>query len=150
MCDYCDCRSIPEIATLSNDHERIQAITATLRRLLAAGAADREEIDRLLRDLRVELDVHTRREEAGVYSVFRDVGLDFDYAGRFIGEHALAADLLDRAESERDRSAIDELLAHLDRHILDEESDVFPAARQLFSGADWAEVDRRLTAAGVG
>lgn len=99
-------------------------------------------IDRLLRDVRAELEPHTDREEAGLYSVFRTVGLDFDYAKRFLDEHSDLSELL--AGAFDDHAAVTDLLAHLDRHILEEESDVFPAARQLFSGADWEEVDRRL------
>jgi len=41
------------------------------------------------------------------------------------------------------------LLDRLDRHILEEESDVYPAARQLFAGAHWVEVHERLAAAGI-
>ncbi len=147
MCDYCDCRSIPEIAALSLDHERVMSIVAQLRHLIATQATQRrrEEIDRLLDALQADLELHTRREEVGVYSVFREVGLDFDYPKRFVDDHADIRALLARALG--DTAVVGELLERLDRHVLEEESDVFPAARQLFSGADWAEVERRLVVA---
>ena len=147
MCDYCGCRSIPEIGTLSLDHERIQSIMGRLRRLIAEARPGGEEVDRLLHDVQADLEPHTDREEAGLYTVYREVGLDFDYAKRFVDDHADIADLLTLAFD--DHTAITELLKRLDRHILEEESDVFPAASQLFSGSDWAEVDRRLVAAGL-
>lgn len=147
MCDYCDCRSIPEIGALSLDHERVLSTMGKLRHLTASPMlqSSREEMYRLLEALQAELEPHTRREEVGVYSVFREVGLDFDYSKRFVDDHTDIADLL--ARSFDDHTVVNELLARLDRHLLEEESDVFPAARQLFSGADWAEVERRLVAA---
>ncbi len=99
----------------------------------------------MLEQVQAELEPHTRREEVGVYSVFREVGLDFDYSKRFVDDHVDITDLLTRSFG--DHTVVTELLARLDQHILEEESDVFPAAQQLFSGADWAEVERRLVVA---
>ena len=71
MCDYCDCRSIPEIALLSVEHERVLSLMAKLRRLDNAepSSGDADERARLLHELRVEFEPHTRREEIGVFSV---------------------------------------------------------------------------------
>jgi len=149
MCDYCDCRSIPEIALLSVEHERVLSLMAKLRRLDNAepSSGDADERARLLHELRVEFEPHTRREEIGVFSVLADVGIDASYARRFKDDHTDIADLLER--SSNDHAVITGLLDRLDRHILEEESDVFPAARQLFAGAHWVEVQERLAAAGI-
>jgi len=149
MCDYCDCRLIPKIGALSIEHERVLSLMATLRRLDNAepSPAIAEESTRLLTELRVEFAPHTRREEVGLFSMFDEVGIDADYTKRFADDHVDIADLLERSAT--DHGAITDLLDRLDRHILEEETDVYPAARQLFSAAHWAEVHDRLGAAGI-
>ena len=68
MCDYCDCRSHPEIAALSADHEVLLALLADLRRATDAGDAERAEMP-----LGALLDDHVAREESDLFPAARQL-----------------------------------------------------------------------------
>jgi hemerythrin-like domain-containing protein len=87
--------------------------------------ADHERLLDLTTQLRALLARHTRREEEGIFSALRDVGAG-EYVDRFDRDHAVVESLLDELEG----------------HIAVEESDLFPAARQLLGPAEWDEVER--------
>ena len=138
MCDYCDCRSITEIADLSIEHERVLALTRSLRHGAGRRPAD---IDADLRDLRSALAPHTRREETGVFAVLAAIDCDPAYRRRFLDDHARIDEMIERALV--DRAAVARLVELVERHIFEEETDLYPAIRQLFSPADWHEVEHR-------
>ena len=139
MCDYCDCRSQPQIAALSAEHERLLAITAAIRRGLAAGRAVRPELD----ELTELLAPHAQKEEVGLFAVLRQAGVAEDYVGHFEEEHRRLEGLLETAGSE-DQAAT-ALVDLLDEHILREETDMFPAARQLLDAAQWDTIDEAVS-----
>jgi hemerythrin-like domain-containing protein len=137
VCDYCDCRSHPEIAELSADHDRVAALLARLEQAVAA-ANDREAavVAAAVHEI---LEPHAAREEDGVfYELGREVGRD--YVARFEAEHALIHRLLAEASGPSWRSAAAELVVVLRDHMLREETDLFPAAHQLLSPAQWAAI----------
>ena len=80
MCDYCDCRSHPELAELSDEHDRIHVLLDRLR-----STAD---------ELRNALDAHTRREERGVFAQLRQE-VDAAYLARFLVDHERVHELVD-------------------------------------------------------
>ena len=139
MCDYCDCRSQPQIAALSAEHERLLAITAAIRRGLATGRAVRPELD----ELTELLAPHAQKEEVGLFAVLRESGVADDYVGHFEAEHRRLEGLLETAGSE-DQAAT-ALVDLLDEHILREETDMFPAARQLLDAAQWDAIDEAVS-----
>ena len=139
MCDYCDCRSQPEIAVLSDQHEQILSVIAALRRALADGVDS--ELAPCVSALSDLLLPHARREEVGVFAQLRDA-VSTGYVGRFEREHVeierqLTAPALDR-------SSLASVLDVLSEHILDEETDMYPAARQLLDATQWAAVDHAV------
>jgi len=133
MCDYCGCRSEPEIAALSADHERMLALTAGLRRALAADVPANALID----ELAGLLGPHARREERGVFAALVAEGIDAEYVMRFEHEHDTLEELLAGAERRQQMLRIVDLL---EDHILREESDLFPAAHQLLGSDAWATI----------
>ena len=143
MCDYCDCRAIPEIGGLSDEHERVLAVTHRLKRRLRADPdSDDGSVTGLLAELRNLLEPHTRREEIGIFAVLAHIDCEPMYRTHFLDDHvdidrALAGDDMDRAE-------ISALVELVERHIFEEETDLYPALRQLFSPADWTAVEHRL------
>lgn len=133
MCDYCDCRSEPEIAALSAEHDQLMALLHELRE-----AADSEDHDLLVRtaaELRSRLDRHATREEQGLFTQLR-VEVGDAYVDAFATDHERIHSLVGAAAA-GDVGAARALDRTLRDHILLEESDLFPAAHQLLSPAQW-------------
>ncbi len=82
---------------------------------------------------------HAEREQAGLFAALRDVGVDQEYLGRFERDHQRIDDLLAKANSEP--SAVEAVIELVEDHIRREETDMFPAARQLLDPARWDVVD---------
>ena len=135
MCDYCDCRSQPEIKLLADQHEQILAVAEALR---AAHSLPTERVAALLHDLADLLVPHTTREEVGLFAQLRAVVAP-EYLARFVDDHRRMDELL--AASVHDHCHIGELVDLLDEHTRDEETDMHPAARQLLGPEQWAAVD---------
>jgi hemerythrin-like domain-containing protein len=145
MCDYCDCRSHPQIASLSADHERLQSLLTEI-----AGAADghdRERCRSLAGRLRRILDPHADREERGVFAQLRAAGVDDDYVARFEDEHVLVHALVAGLASDEWLSEARRLVEVLRGHIAREETDLFPAAHQLLHPAQWDVIDAEVGSA---
>lgn len=138
MCDYCDCRSQPEIQALSDEHEAILAVVGGLRR-----AGDRAAIAGGLDTLEALLRPHTRREEAGIFTQLHPLVAP-GYVGRFRVDHDRIDDLL--AAAREGRAPLGAFLDVLQEHILEEETDMYPAARQMLGAVEWDAIDRTLDA----
>jgi len=144
VCDYCGCRSEPEIAALSADHEHMLSLTARLRRAHAAG----EPLSELAGGLADLLGPHARREEVGVFAALLEEGIDSTYVERFEQEHENLEALTTRDISPGQALQLVELL---EGHIFREETDLFPAAHQLLGSDAWTMIaashdDRDVTA----
>ena len=133
MCDYCGCRSEPEIAALSADHEHMLALTARLRHTHAAGVP----LSELVAELAALVEPHARREERGVFAALIEEGIDSDYVARFEHDHDTLHELLSRGQPPGQPLRLVELL---EDHILREETDLFPAAHQLLGSDAWAAI----------
>jgi len=133
VCDYCGCRSEPEIAALSADHERFLVLTARLRRAHESGV----EASELTAELAGMLGPHARREERGVFAALVAEGIDPEYVTRFEHDHSELEELLSGGDVRAQTMRIVELL---EDHILREESDLFPAAYQLLGSEAWATI----------
>ena len=138
MCDYCDCRSQPAIAELTADHETLRALTAEVRR--AVRSSDVVRLPAVTRRLADALPPHAEREERGVFAALERVGADPASVARFTRDHETLHTLLG-ASCDGEPDAALALADLLDDHIAREESDLFPAARQLLAPADWDVVD---------
>jgi hemerythrin-like domain-containing protein len=133
MCDYCDCRSHPEIAGLAAEHEHLEAL---LRELAGrAGAGDEAGARAVLAQLRADLEHHAGREEAGIFAALRAAGVDRAYVGRFLDDHDELHALVTGSGDWREQAG--EVTRLLHAHIHREESDLFPAAHQLLTPAQW-------------
>ncbi len=137
MCDYCDCRSHPQIAALAAEHEQALARTAAIRRAVATAADPGELVARLA----AELPPHFDREERGVFRQMRASGIGEDYVDTFDREHDELEALL---AAEVTPAVATRLVELLEDHILREETDMFPAAHQLFAPTDWDEIDAEV------
>lgn len=139
MCDYCDCREIPEIHELSDEHEHIRDLVDRLRR--GVGSGEEPAAAAVLAELQAALEPHLVREERGLFVELADGGAEREL-NALVGDHARArAGLLSREPAVPGWSAgitgdLDELVAHIEL----EEYDVFPASRLLLDDAAWARV----------
>jgi len=137
MCDYCDCRSQPEIQALSDDHERILHVVAALR--TGVDCEPPGHLDDRLDDLVRLLAPHTAREEIGIFQRLQAAHIADGYVARFEHDHRVIDALIDAART--DHRVIGRLLDEIVHHITDEEADMYPAARQVLAPADWDAVD---------
>ena len=142
MCDYCGCRSNPEIASLSDDHIRFLELVEALEQAVDGRDADAGRA--LMRQLHDELHVHDGREERGIFVQLREIVPDGGYVDVFAREHVELHHLLEEAEGDGWREAARHATEMLRDHILREESDLFPAAYQMLSPAQWGAVARAL------
>jgi iron-sulfur cluster repair protein YtfE (RIC family) len=131
MCDYCDCRSEPEIAALSAEHEHMLSLTARIRRATAMG----EPTGEVVAELAEILIPHSRREERGVFAALTAEGIASSYIELFESDHDALEALLSRSDDPRQPMLLVELL---EAHILREETDLFPAAHQVLGSRAWA------------
>ena len=136
MCDYCDCRRIPEIADLGAEHELIEALGDEALRLAKAGSPD---FPAALERLRAALDPHVMREERGVFTQARIAGLGRYYVDDLEDDHRRFAEILDVDEIDVD--TLERFLDELHRHIAIEEYDLFPATVQVLTDAQWEEIE---------
>ena len=142
MCDYCECRTHQQIASLSDDHEVLLEVLGSLD--TAVATADGERARELLADLHHRLDAHAAREEHGVFTQLRRVVRDDDYVAMFERDHQHLHQLLDDTAGNDWQRPSAELVAALREHILREETDLFPAAHQMLEPRDWGAIDDAL------
>lgn len=138
MCDYCDCRSHPEIAALSDDHERLGELLGQLTR--AVEQHDRAAAGSVGRELHALLDPHAAREERGVFAQLRLADVGDGYVALFEDDHRLVHALAEQCQGPGWEQAAGDLVRVLGNHILREETDLFPAAHQLLTPRQWDAV----------
>ena len=136
MCDYCDGRSHPVLAALSEDHVRVLGLLGELRR--AADGDDAVRAAAVAVELDLVLGAHADAEERGVFAKLREAGVDTEYVDRFEHDHHRIHALLDGFDAIGWQHAARDLVALLAAHIDREETDLFPAAHQLLTPDQWA------------
>lgn len=120
---------------LSKDHRKL---LATLDQLIASENAGPEVWSALVQQVRDELIPHSRAEEAILYNALRDENQTRDLVGHSYVEHAQAEAVL-RSIQVSDAmnvswvSAVKSLRDALAHHIHEEETELFAAARRVFS-----------------
>ena len=137
MCEYCDCRRIPEIARLGREHSTITEIADEAY----AKRADAQKRDDVLARLRHALIPHVQREEQGLFAQARAAGLTGYYIEDLEDDHRQFASALEHFES-LDQATLDSLLKDLDRHIAIEEYDLFPAAAKHLTDEQWMSIEQ--------
>ena len=125
-----------EIDGLIDEHRDLMTIMGTLRDAVNVSDPD---VSKILDQLETALAHHTEREEAGLFHTLRDVEVGPDYMDLFEHDHGHLVDLIE--STRRERSTVDDLINGFEVHMLREENDMFPAAEQLLSPADWDAVD---------
>lgn len=136
MCDYCDCRRIPEIADLGAEHDRIEDLADEVLQSLKNGSSAASE---LLGRLIDELSAHVAREERGLFVEARGAGLAPEYVDDLEDDHRRFASVLSDPGA-LDAEGAEKLFDEIHRHIAVEEYDLFPAAAQVLTEDQWERV----------
>lgn len=145
MCDYCDCRSHPQIASLSAEHDELLELLGQLVRAVAGD--DRTAAMGIVSRVDAILGDHAHREERGIFAALRSADVASSYIGRFEQEHVVVHDVIGRSTSEDWQQSARTLVGLLAEHIAREETDLFPAAHQLLTPKHWDDVDRAVARA---
>jgi hemerythrin-like domain-containing protein len=142
VCEYCGCRQVEPLADLMDEHLRLLEIVGDLRRALEVGdLAGAATLRAGLVDL---LSVHTRREEAGIFTALRAQGDYVDEVDALEGEHVT----LDQAVAGLDLDApdavrtLDRIVTDLSDHIDRENLGIFPVAVVTLGATGWEVVER--------
>ncbi len=143
MCEYCGCQSLPAIAELTREHDRVVDLVGDVR--TAHHAGDLDLVIELSRRIAAILAPHTAVEEQGL---FPPMAAGFpDQIAVLQTEHrqieAVLAGAFDgaaRTDPTWPQRLLD-VLALLRRHILKEQDGVFPAALSTLSNEQWQRLD---------
>jgi hypothetical protein len=93
----------------------------------------------LTAEIVASLGVHTRKEEAGLFTELAVAGYAPDIE-ILLGDHHVM-DAIAAAAADPALAGLDACLSALEQHIYREEQDVFPAAMVLLDGQAWARAE---------
>jgi hemerythrin-like domain-containing protein len=127
-----------EIDGLIDEHRDLMAIMGQMRRT----GGDAEAIDGLLDQLETALAHHTDREETGLFHILHSVDVGPEYIDLFEHDHGHLIELIESAR--RQPEMVDDLIKSFEAHMDREENDMFPAAEQLLSPADWDAIEEAV------
>ena len=122
---------------IKQDH---QEVTSLFKKLHDAQGS-RATCEQLFAQLKEAIALHAHAEEQVFYPALQEAGVTQEMVEEALEDHQLVTELLDElAATPKDHAAWDEQLRILEEnvqeHVEVEESDIFDAARQLFSAAD--------------
>jgi hemerythrin superfamily protein len=138
------------IQLLKQDHKTVRELLTELESTTRRAAKRRGD---LLAKIAQEIDVHTRLEEEIFYPAFKEAGDKSDDAKLYFEakeEHRAAGemvlpDLLKTApDSEEFGGRAKVLKEMIEHHAREEEREMFPRARELFSAAELRELGERM------
>jgi len=120
---------------LIKDHRKLQGL---LDRLVTMSDADESQRAKILEQVRDELVPHSRAEEAVFYNSMREIDMTKAMAWHGYEEHMMAETLLRSLQAADKIDAGWTVIANklrdaLNHHIEEEESEMIPAAKQLFT-----------------
>jgi hemerythrin superfamily protein len=137
------------IEVLTDDHREVEQMFAELDSLRAAtGDAERTRRKDLVEQVTIELVRHSVAEEAEVYPRIKEK-VSAAEAERAKQEHAEAEETMKRLEGlQPDDPAFDDQLATLMQeirgHVAEEEGEMFPHMRTVFSHDELIEMGRKV------
>jgi hemerythrin superfamily protein len=138
------------IEVLTQDHREVEELFTELEAMLAAGGGDDERRQELVDRVTIELVRHAVAEEVVVYPMVKEK-VSAEEAERAKQEHAEAEETMKRLErmspddDDFDR-AIRTLMAEIREHVAEEEGQMFPHMRQVFSDEELHDMAERVEA----
>lgn len=134
------------LSQLKQDHEEVEMLFSQCEQPQPASGASDPRAD-LIRHICRELTVHAQLEEQVFYPALREAGVDSRLLDEAVQEHAEAKQLIAQLERNASGDAVIEplqrLMAAVRQHVQEEESQLFPAARE--HNIDLSALGRRLS-----
>jgi hemerythrin superfamily protein len=129
---------------ITTDHQEV----AGLFKKLHDARGSRAMCEQFFAQLKEALELHAYAEEQVFYPALQEADMTQEMAEEALEDHQLVTELLEElTDTPKEGEAWDETLQILEEnvqeHVEVEESDIFDAARQLFSAADIDELAER-------
>ncbi len=140
------------ITLLKNDHQAVEALLADLAETTPRALKKRRQ---LLDKIRIELKAHTTIEEEIFYPAFKSRGNKSDDVAMYfeaLEEHRAAGDLVlpdllsTQVASEKFSGRAKVLKELVKHHADEEEKDMFPRVRKLFSKSELSDLGEQMAA----
>ena len=133
-------------ATLQKEHGEVSTLMSQLRRTDASDDSNAEYRGELFRKIRMELLAHASAEEATFYSSLKARAETLALIQSSIDEHQTIDDLLEEltrlgTESLIFDSRFRDLVAAVNHHIDEEETQLFPKAKDALSAEEISRLD---------
>lgn len=134
MCDYCGCHDTKPISELTDEHIRLIELRDTLKAAITQG----REISDVYKEFVLLLQMHSAKEEVGLFVQAKTVGILSDQVDVLCEEHGLLNRWLgDGPKGENVQRALDLLVTHID----DEEWDLFPHSMHTLDPEQFDEIE---------
>ena len=139
------------IEILTTDHREVEAMFIELETLMTTRSGTDDELRKDLADqITIELVRHAVAEEVAVYPMVKEK-VSEEEAERAKREHAEAEETMKRLESLDSEDPtfeqeIRKLMNEIREHVAEEEGEMFPRMREVFSPEELTELGKRVEA----
>jgi len=139
------------IEILTTDHREVEAMFIELETLMKTRSGTDDELRKDLADqITIELVRHAVAEEVAVYPMVKEK-VSEEEAERAKREHAEAEETMKRLESLDSEDPtfeqeISKLMNEIREHVAEEEGEMFPRMREVFSPEELTELGKRVEA----
>ena len=142
MCEHCGCRGVEPLAELMDEHYALLDEGVLITEAIRAG--DLDQAATLVRRLAAHLEIHTRREEDGIFAALRDMDEFTDEVDRLEQEHVDLDALIAGLDVTADDfpAALAVVLADLEQHTERENVGIFPVSVVTLGADGWNKVER--------
>lgn len=140
MCSYCGCEAEPLITTLMGDHAVIADLAYRVGQAIDSGDAGGAGV--LMADLAGRFEVHSLKEDAGLFAELSAAGEAVTEIERLLADHRRLRPLLASPDLTGHPDRLRAALADLELHAQTEDNDLFPYALQVLPAASWDRVNQ--------
>ena len=139
MCSYCGCEAEPLITALMDDHAAMADLAYRAGQALDSG--DIASARSLMAELSGRFEVHSFKEDAGLFAELAAAGEAAGEVERLLADHRRLRPLLASPGLAGRPDRLRAALADLELHAQTEDNDLFPYALQVLPAASWDRVN---------
>lgn len=139
------------LGLMKRDHDEVSELFTEIRRLIREDVISEVDVRASFQKLKQALVSHLNAEEEAVYAKLKGKEVVGDYAHKGAIEHGLALDLLEKMSNdaiigEAWKAQFSVLRDEIERHVEDEELELFPLMRDVFTSEELAEMGKDMRA----